>query len=279
MSTAVRAEQAAPATLRGTRTQLRGAMRAEWTKVRTVSGPGWLLLAIVALTVPVSTAAAAATSCPRGVACPVDTTKLSLTGIQFGQAVVAILAVQAFCNEYSTGMIRVTFAALPRRETVLAAKAIIIAAMVLLAGAVAVLGSVLAGGLILPGHGFTATHGFHALSLGYGPTLRAAAGSVLYLALVALLGVGVAAAIRDSALTIGVVLALLYLFPIVIAFVGSPTWQRRIQRYSPMAGINIQATTGLKSLAIAPWAGLGVLAIWAAVALVGGGLMVRMRDA
>jgi hypothetical protein len=62
-------------------------------------------------------------------------------------------------------------------------------------------------------------------------------------------------------------------------FVGNPTWQRRIQRYSPMAGITIQATTGPKSLAIAPWAGLGALAIWAAAALVGGGLMLRLRDA
>ena len=279
MSAAVRAERAAPAKLPAGSARLRDAIRAEWTKVRTVSGPSWLLLAIVVLTVAVSTAAVGATSCPRGVACPVDTTKLSLTGIQFGQAVVAILAVQAVSNEYSTGMIRVTLAALPRRETVLAAKAIIIGAVVLLAGAVAVLGSVLAGALMLPGHGFTAAHGFHALSLGYGPTLRAAAGSVLYLALVALLGIGVAAAIRDSAVTIGVVLALLYLFPIVIAFVGNPTWQRRIQRYSPMAGLNIQATTGLKSLAITPWAGLGALAIWAAAALVGGGLMLRMRDA
>ncbi|MGO8958167.1 MAG: ABC transporter permease [Streptosporangiaceae bacterium] len=279
MSTAVRAEQAAPATLRAGSARLRDAIRAEWTKVRTVAGPSWLLLAIVVLTVAVSTAAVGATSCPRGVACPVDTTKLSLTGIEFGQAVVAILAVQAVSNEYSTGMIRVTLAALPGRDAVLAAKAVIIGALVLLAGAVAVLGSVLAGALILPGHGFTPAHGFRAVSLGYGPTLRAAAGSVLYLALVALLGVGVAAVIRDSAVTVGVVLALLYLFPIVIAFIGNPTWQRRVERYSPVAGLNIQATTGLKSLAITPWAGLGVMSAWAGVALLTGGLALRLRDA
>ncbi len=65
----------------------------------------------------------------------------------------------------------------------------------------------------------------------------------------------------------------------VTGFVGNPTWRRRIQRYSPMAGISTQATAGLESLAMAPWAGLGVLAIWAAAALVGGGLMLRMRDA
>jgi hypothetical protein len=65
----------------------------------------------------------------------------------------------------------------------------------------------------------------------------------------------------------------------VTGFAGNPTWQRRIQRYGPMADLNVQATTGLKSLAIAPWAGLGVLAIWAAATLVGRGLKLRLRDA
>jgi ABC-2 type transport system permease protein len=279
MSAAAQAEQAAPDTLRAGGTRLRDVLQAEWTKLRTVSGPSWLVLAIVVLTVAVSTAAVGATSCPRGTTCQVDTTKLTLTGIQLGQAVVAILAVQAVSYEYSTGMIRVTLAAMPRRDTVLAAKAIITGALVLLAGALAVLGSVLAGALILPGHGFAAGHGFHALSLGYGPTLRAAGGSVLYLGLVAMLGTGVAAALRDSGVAVGAVLGLLYLFPIVTAFVGNPVWQRRLDRYSPMAGLNIQATTGLKNLAISPWAGLGVLAIWAAGALLGGGMLLCMRDA
>ena len=85
------------------------------------------------------------------------------------------------------------------------------------------LGSLLAGRLILPGHGFTAAHGFPPLSLGDGPVLRAAAGSVLYLALIALLSLGIATAVRDSAAAIGVVLGLLYLFPIVAAVVTDPT--------------------------------------------------------
>ena len=221
-----------------------------------------------------------ATHCPQNLTCPVDTTKLSLTGVQFGQAVVAILAVLAFCNEYSTGMIRVTLAAMPRRHTVFAAKAILIAGLVLVAGAVAVFGSVLAGHLILPGHGFTAARGFQPVWLSYGPTLRAACGSVLYLALIALLSLGVAVIVRDSAVAIGIVLALLYLFPIVLAFVGNEHWQHRLERWTPtVAGLTIQDTTGLRGLAITPWAGLGVLAIWAGAALLAGGLALRLRDA
>jgi len=256
------------------------ALRAEWTKLRTVSGPAWLLLGVAALTVAVGAAAAGATRCPQGMACPVDTTKLSLTGVQFGQAVVAVLAVLAIGNEYSTGMIRVTLAALPNRHAVLAAKAVLVAALVLAAGAVAVLGSVLAGHLILPGHGFTAARGFHPVALSYGPTLRAACGSVLYLALISLLSLGVAVIVRDSAVAIGTVLALMYLFPILLAFIGNEHWQHRLERWTPtVAGLTITDTTGLRDLAITPWAGLGVLGLWAAGALLAGGLAFRLRDA
>ncbi len=79
------------------------ALRAEWTKLRTVLGPAWLLLGVAALTIAVSTAAVGATCCRESMICPIDTTKLSLTGVQFSQAVVAILAVLAVSNEYSTG--------------------------------------------------------------------------------------------------------------------------------------------------------------------------------
>jgi ABC-2 type transport system permease protein len=261
-------------------TALTDALHAEWTKLRTVSGPSWLLLAVAVLTVAVSTAAVGATHCPVTMQCGVDTTKLSLTGIEFGQAIVAILAVLAICNEYSTGMIRLTLAAMPRRWTVLAAKAMIIAGLVLAAGAVAAVGSVLAGQFILPGHGFTAARGFHPISLTYGPTLRAAGGSVLYLALIALLSLGIAATVRDSAVSIGAVLAVLYVFPLVLAFVTSTQWQHRLERWAPTtAGLTIQDTTGLHSLAISPWDGLGVLAIWAGAALLAGGLALRLRDA
>ena len=255
------------------------ALRAEWVKLRTVSGSAWLLTGLIVLTVAISATAVAATRCPAGQSCLVDTTRLSLIGVEFGQAVVAVLAVLPVCNEYSTGMIRVTLAAMPRRAAVLTAKAGIMGGLVLVAGAIAVLGALLAGRLILPGNGFTAVHGFPLLSLGDGPTLRAAAGSVLYLGLIALLSMGIAAMVRDSAVTIGAVLGLLYLFPVIAAFVGNPVWHNRLERYTPMAGLNIQATADLRSLPITPWAGLGILALWAVAALVGGALSLRLRDA
>ncbi len=150
----------------------------------------------------------------------------------------------------------------------------------LAAGTIAVLACLLAGRLILPGHGFTPARGYPLLSLGDGPVLRAAAGSVLYLALIALLSLGAATAIRDSAAAIGVVLGLLYLFPVVAELVTDPHWRRHRKQIGPMtAGLAIQATINLPSLPIGPWAGLGVLAAWAAAALLAGGLLLRLRDA
>jgi ABC-2 type transport system permease protein len=258
---------------------IRDAVHAEWTKLRTTAGPAWLLIATVASTAAISTAATAAVRCPAGIACPVDTAKLSLTGIQLGQAVVAILAVLVISGEYSTGMIRTTLTAMPHRVTVLGAKAAIVTGLVLAAGSIAVLGSVLTGHLILPGHGFTAARGFPPLSLTDGPVLRAAAGSVLYLALIALLSLGIATAVREPAVAIGIVLSLLYIAP-VIAPLLNQQWYRHLEQIAPTtAGLTIQATTGLRSLPISPWAGLGVLAAWAAASLLGGGLLLRLRDA
>jgi ABC-2 type transport system permease protein len=255
-------------------------LHAEWTKLRTVSGPAWLLAGSVLLTVAVSLAVVAATSCPRGMTCPVDTVRLSLTGVQLGQAVVAILAVLLITNEYSTGLIKVTLTAAPQRLIVLVAKALLVTAGVIIGGTAAAAGCVLAGRLILPGHGFTAGRGFPVLSLVSGLALRPEVGSVLYLALIALLSLGVAAVVRDSAVAIGTVLGILYLFPLILSFVSNRTWERRLERWTPTnAGLAIQAATGLKHLPISPWAGLGVLALWTAAALLAGALTFHLRDA
>jgi ABC-2 type transport system permease protein len=262
----------------GTRVGL-DVLRAEWTKVRTVPETGWLIAATAVLTVAVSTVVIAVARCAPGASCTTDTTKLSLTGIEVGQAVVAILAVLAITSEYSTGMIRTTFTAMPRRFAVLAAKAAVLTGLVLPAAIISVAGCLQVGREILPGRGFTAVRGFALLSLAHGPTLRAAVGSVLYLVLIGLLALGLATIVRDSAAATGTVLGLLYLAPILAAFVGDPVWQRRVERYGPTsAGLTIQDTTG-GHLPISPWGGLAVLAIWAAAALLAGGLLLRFRDA
>jgi ABC-2 type transport system permease protein len=151
----------------------------------------------------------------------------------------------------------------------LAAKAIVLAAVVLAVALPAVAGSLLSGRAILSG-----------LSLDDGAVWRAAIGSVLYLTLIALLSLGIGTAVRSSAAAIGIVLGLLYVFPIVALAASDPVWQRHLLQIGPTtAGLAIQATTGLSELPIGPWAGLGVLSLWAAGALLGGALLLQRRDA
>jgi ABC-2 type transport system permease protein len=257
---------------------MRNAVHAEWTKLRTVPSTGWLVLTVIALTVGASALATSIVKCPA--TCSADTTKLSLTGIMLGQAAVAALAVVVVTAEYGTGMIRVSLAAVPRRSVLLAAKAVVVTAVVLAAGTISVLGSVLAGRILLPGNGFDAKHGFAAMSIFHGPTLRAAAGSVLYLVLIGLFSLGVSTILRDPGVTTTVVLGVLYVIPLISYVVISPVWQHRLDRWAPTnAGLAIQATRNLAKLPIGPWPGLGVLGLWTAAALAAGWAVLRLRDA
>jgi ABC-2 type transport system permease protein len=262
------------------------ALHAEWTKFRTLTGTWWLLLAAAALTIAVSAAAAAAFTCPPGpancaaAATGADPARLSLTGVDLGQIVIALLAVLAIGGEYGTGMMRLTLTAVPRRLTAYAAKALVTTVAAVAAAVLAVGGSVIAGRLILPGKGLSAANGYLALSLGNGADLRAAGGSVLYLTLIALLAFGVTAAVRDSAAGIGIVLGVLLLLPVASAVIPDHVLARHLEQLAPMtAGLYIQATTGVESLPLTPWQGLGVTALWALGALVLGGAVLRLRDA
>jgi ABC-2 type transport system permease protein len=251
----------------------RDVLRAEWTKFRTAGGTGWLLLAAANGCAPVHGGCLASVT-------GTDPAKVTLTGVYLGQAVVAVLAALAIGGEYDTGMIRVTLAAAPRRLTLLAAKTVIVTGYALAAGVIAAGGSFLAGRLIEPGRGLTAANGYLPLSLGNGADLRAVGGTVLYLILVALLAFGITTAVRDSAVGIGIVLGLLYLFPIITAVVPDHTLARHLEQIAPMtAGLYIQATVGVGFLPLTPWQGLGITALWAAGALLLGALALRLRDA
>jgi ABC-2 type transport system permease protein len=236
----------------------------EWTKLRTTAGVLWLLAVAVGTTVSLALLAITTVGCPEA-ECGVAA---ALTGVRLGQAVIAIVAVLVISDEYRTGMIRVTFAATPRRPAVLAAKAAVLAGVLMGTAAVAVAGSMAAGRFLLD------------FPLGRGEVLRAAGGSVLYLVLIGLLSLGVGALVRSPAGAIGTVLALIYVVPIVAAAAPDPEWKRRLQQIGPMdAGLAIQRVGELSGLPVQPWHGLGVLGLWAAGALVVAGVLMARRDA
>jgi ABC-2 type transport system permease protein len=254
---------------------MRPAIRAEWAKAWSVRGTAWLLAALAAATVAVSSGSVAAASCPAA-GCGQDPAVISLVGVYAGQAVAALAGVAAIGAEYGTGMIRVTLTAMPGRVRVLVAKSLVLAGPVLIAAVIGVGASVLAGRLVLPGHGFTAAHGF---DLASGAMWRADCCAVAYLVLVAVLGLGVAAAVRDSAAAAGTVLGILYLFPVAAGLVTSHAAQRHLEQIGPMsAAMDSLATSGPRGLPLSPWQGLGVVTLWAAGALVLGGVLLSRRD-
>ena len=243
-------------------------LHAEWTKLRTLPSTWWLLAATVVLTVAVGAAAASSLTtqvCRTPEACHEDTVKLSLTGVWLSQATCLVLGALSMGSEYGTGTIRTTLTAMPLRGRALAAKAAALVLLTAAAGAVASTAALWTAKLILPVHG---------------PTLRAAAGSVLILTLIAVLGLALATLLRDTAGGITLGLALLYIAPLLSDLLPSPTWQHRLQRWTPMpAALSIQATRNLDRLPIGPWPGLLVLAAYAAALLLVGGVLFGKRDA
>lgn len=242
------------------------AIRAEWAKSWSDPGTAWLLAGVVVSTVSVGVLVAAASRCPAA-GCVTDPAKTSLAGVYLGQALATLVGVLAIGGEYGTGMIRVTLTAMPRRDTMLIAKALVLTCQLLVASALAAGGSMLAGWLILPGHWFG------------GAEWRASFCAMVYLTLIAALSLGVTTVMRDSAAAAGTVLGLLFLFPVAASLVSDRTLERHLEQISPLlAGMDSQAVSGLRNLPLSPWQGLGVVALWAVGALLLGGVLLRLRD-
>jgi ABC-2 type transport system permease protein len=260
------------------------ALHAEWTKLWSVRSTGWLLVGVTTLTVGLGAVVVWSVRfdgcAPPGGECDVDTTRIALSGVYVGQVAAAVLGVLVVSSEYATGLMRTTVAAVPRRWVTMLAKVAVVLGPMLVAGVLAVAGSLLVATAVLPTNGFTPAHGYPALSLADSATLRASTGTVLYLALMALLGLGVALIVRNTAAAVATVLSLLFVFPLVAAFVSEPRWREWLSEWSPMsAGLAVQATKGIADLPVGPWHGLGVLALYAGTALLVGVVLLERRDA
>ncbi|NUR71969.1 MAG: ABC transporter permease [Hamadaea sp.] len=257
-------------------------VRAEWTKLRSLPSTGWLLLAVVVATAALGFAVTGSLDADHCLnECHEDLTRMSLMGVRLGQAAVAILAALAVTSEYATRTIRPTLTATPGRLRVLLSKMTVVTGLSALAGMAGVAGSLLAARAVLPHKGFTPANGYADLSLSDHLTLRAYAGSILYLGLVAVLSAGLGFVIRDTGGTVAAVLMLFYGSPLIAMFVTDAKWQHRIHRFSPMdAGLAITSTRDFAvTTHIGPWAGLGLLSAYAAAAVLAGAILFRLRDA
>jgi ABC-2 type transport system permease protein len=247
----------------------------EWIKLRSLRSTVFSLLAAVVCTVGLGvliTALRANDFKNNGGPGPgFDPALASLRGIYLAQLAVGVLGVLVITGEYSTGMIRATLSAVPRRLPVLWAKALVFSVVVFVVMGVASLLAFEGGQAML--------HSAHvSVGLGSPGAGRAVLGGALYLTVVGLLGVGLGFLIRNTAGAIAALFGLVLVLPAIAQALPSSLY-RDIFKFLPMpAGTQIM-TTVKDSTLLKPWAGIGVFALYAVVAVAAGAFALRHRDA
>lgn len=256
------------------------ALRAEWTKLRTVRSTMWSILGIVGLTIALTAfqCSLAQTDAARVGEGDDDIVANSLFGVHVGLIAVVAFAALAITAEYRTGTIRPTFTAMPGRGMVLGAKALLVSIVVVTSALVASAASFTIGQPLLHGGGFVPP-AYPYVSLVDPPVVRAVVGTALFLMVLALFALGVATVVRRSASAIAAVLGLL-LVPVVISDALPERTRELVRELTPIAGIAIQTTRErVDNLPIGAWDGFAVTVAWAAGAMLVAAWTLRVRDA
>lgn len=249
-------------------------VHSEFIKLRSVRSTYWTLLAAVVFNVALAVVVAAVI--PGALSeedkRTVDAVRLSLAGLHLSQIAVGVLGVLAISSEYGTGSIRATLSAVPRRRTVLVAKATVFATVALAVGVVSCFAAYVA---------FEAVNTDAALqsSISDSGVLRAVTGGGLYLAVLGLLGLGLGGIIRSTAGAIAVLFGMLFVPPILFELLPR-TWQSTVGPYLPMeAGSQIFIAQTRAPEGLGAWTGMAVFSLYALAAVVGSLVLIERRDA
>lgn len=250
---------------------MRGVIASEWLKFRSLRSSPLVLAAAMAAMVVFGAIIAHNTRNPVGQD-PEDVVASGpLQGYYLGQLLMGALGVLVVSGEYSSGMIRATLAAVPRRVPVLVGKSLVFTIVVGVAMTLSSVAAFLVAQAELSGYRAT-------FSLADGSTLRVVLGTGVYLTLVGLLGSALAWIIRSTpgalVATYGVILVAPILFELVF-----PSWGDYIAAYLPTGAGQSFSTTLAQPHSLPPWAGLGLMIGWVAVALVTAGVLLRRKDA
>jgi len=260
-------------------------LRSEFTKIGSVRSTVWTLLALFAVSVgigaAVSSVVAGGWSQPSpppvpGVPPPppdiYEAAQVSLSGMLIlGQLVIVVLGALVLSAEYSTGMIRTSLIAMPRRIVLYVAKAVAVAAVALAVSLVTAFTAFFLGQALL-----ASSH--HSATLAGPGVLRAVIGSALYLTLCGLFAFAAAAIIRNTAGTITAMIGLLFVLPVLVNVLPHG-WQDALVRWLPSSAARaISATAGNPHL-FSPWGQFAVFAVCTAILLVVGGILFRKREA
>jgi hypothetical protein len=240
----------------------------EWVKLRSLRSTWWTLAVTIAAAAAIAVAVGVNTEDAAA-----DLTNNALAGISVGLLLTGILGVLTATSEHSSGSIRSTLAAIPNRPLVLAAKAAVFGAVALAAGEAASFVAFFAGRAALPA-------GMAGPALGQPGVLRAVALGGAGYCLIGLLGLGLGAVVRHTPVAVGLLVGGVY----VVAQLGA-AMAPVLMPYLPIAIVANSLTVVQPGMAIgdvrflSPWAGLGVLAAYAALALAAGAWLLAERDA
>jgi ABC-2 type transport system permease protein len=255
----------------------RGALGTEWIKLRSVRSTVWTLLATAVIGIGLGAIVTSAQASRFDTRSPAaqqsfDPTRSSLSGFLFAQLAIGVLGVLIVSAEYSTGTIRATFSAIPRRPVVLAAKALLFGAITFAVSEVVAFVAFLIGQGILDGHTPTA-------SLSDASALRAVISAGLYLVVLGLFALGLAAIIRHTAAAISAFVGSLFVLPIITAVLPS-SFSNDVSRFLPQQIGTVMMTAHYHgSDTFGPWTGFLLLCGYAAVSLVVACVLLVRRDA
>jgi ABC-type transport system involved in multi-copper enzyme maturation permease subunit len=236
---------------------------AEWIKLRTQQSALWAGAGAIGLTAGfgILYAALLAARPPHGTAAAAfDPTAVSLSGIQLAQIAAGVLGAMLITSEYGSGMIRTTFAAVPRRLPVLWGKTAVALGTVFAACVPAVLIAFFAGQSVLAKAGLDT-------SFGQPGVARAVLGSAAYLAVAAVLGVGLGALLRNTAAAVTALFGLLFGLQILAGLIPGATGVT-LEKFMPStAGQAIASVHPNPGTSLGPWAGLGLFAGYTVIVL------------
>lgn len=256
-------------------------LQAEWTKIRSVRSTPWTLLVFVvaalgltALFTWLTVHAIQTGRAPRRsgdlLADPVSF--ILGTGLGLGQLAICVLGVLTMTTEYSTGVIKASLLAVPRRLHMLAAKAVVFSLLVFVIGEIAAFCSFFIGKSLV--------HPVVTVSLSQPGVARAVIGAGLYLTVLGLFALAIGALLRHTAGAIAIVIFLVLIAPGLLSLLDSYDWGAHIHAWFPIvAGGYITADHQQPDQLLGPWQGFAVFCGWTALLLAACGWLLNRRDA
>jgi ABC-2 type transport system permease protein len=249
--------------------------RSEWTKLYSLRSTRYALLATAVMTIGVGIIASAVTVSRWGSMSAADKATFdplttSLLGVRFGVLAIGVLGVLLIAGEYSTGMIRSTMTAVPKRLPVLWGKTGLYALVALLITIPAALIAFFAGQAILSGQRIQ-------IAFSHPGILGAVLGAAGYLTLIGLFAMGLGAIMRNTAAGIAAFAGIMFVIPPLISILPSSV-ANSIDPYLPSNAGEAMMTIGNHAHTLSPLAGFAVFAAYVAAVIAAAAALLIRRD-